>query len=309
MITHYYFTPDIGISIEAPKIYSNYFNDEYWFAKKNQKGSIAVMVRVVDKMPQLKNTKQVVLRSIHFKRLFWFEYAVDFSQSPILIYVKRHWIERIYFKALGPFIQTNIIEPILYYVALTKKHYLLHASTVEREGTAYCFAGRGGAGKTTTALNKCIKENYSFMGDDLVFINLKNKKAYAFPRPLHLFAYNMFKIPYPSFFKDRVLFWKLWLIIQVKNVVRFVVFVLTREQPLISTRVDVRDLYSNLHLATEATGVELSTIGLNREKLAEEIQDASDLRKDLIAIFSQTSFYTYFVKLEQESIAALVKRL
>ncbi|MFA6006032.1 MAG: hypothetical protein WC775_06160 [Patescibacteria group bacterium] len=288
MVRYYQFTPHLSVSVTAAKKqYIRYFDSEYWFAKSSKKLPVDIELRVVDSLSNRSDDAHVVFRSIKFKNLFWFEYQIDFASSPIQITVKRHFIDSIYFKAFGPFIQTNILEPILYYVAVHKKQYVLHAATIAKDAKATCIVGKGGAGKTTTCLNKCMKEGYSFMGDDLIFVDATKRNVHWFPRPLHLFGYNMFKIPTPHGLKGKLLFWKLLAIIRLKDVMRFLLTLISGQKLLISTRIDMRLLYPSIHLVKLARLDQIETLKLNSKNLVQEIEKASDLRADLVTLIKK----------------------
>lgn len=288
MIRYYQFTPQLAISlITSQHSYSNYFDSEYWFAKTSKKIPVNIELRIVDTLTNHSDNLSVVFRSVKFKNLFWFEYEIDFGKKPIQIYVKRHFMERFYFKAFGPFIQTNILEPVLYFVAIAKKQYLLHAATVSENQHAVCIAGKGGAGKTTTALTRCVTPGVSFMGDDLIFIDGVKRQVYWFPRPLHLFSYNLFKIPRPTTFGSKFLFCKLVMIIKLKDMVRAVLQFFTKQRILISTRVDVRLLYPKMFLERTAQFDHIESLKLNPKNLAHDLLKASDLRSDLMTLIKK----------------------
>ena len=265
----YQLAPKLSVEIHAPiRRYIDYFDAEYWFTslRSVQAAPPTITLRMVSRLPN-KSGSLILRRRTKFKNLFWFEFMIDFSHDQVEIFVSRHVIENYYFNAFGPFIQTNILEPILYYCAVKKGMYILHASTAVKDGKATCYIGKGGDGKTKTVLNECIKNNASFMGDDLIFTIPKTKKVFWFPRPLHLFSYNINKIP-PS--PEKWLNLKLKLKVKCKDVIRLLLGFITKVTPLISTRVDVRQLYPSLKLVPEAV---LSKIQLvkNQEKSMQEI--------------------------------------
>jgi len=298
------------------KEYIRYFDKEYWFAKKKDKNSAPLIVcAIVDSLGTAKqNDDWCVYRRVHFKKLFWFEYVVDFGAytksrgtEPVRLYIKRHFLSSFYMNAVGPFIQTNVLEPLLYVCMVFSKQYLLHASSTSKKGIVTAYAGHGGAGKTTSALNACIKDGYEFMGDDLAFIDISERTLSWFPRPLHLFWYNVFKIPRPQTVASKLVFIRILFLIALKNCIRFVLSMLTREPLLISTRVDVRTLYPQLPLAHVAKLGTIKTIGLNVDNIVESVRDASDLRKDALMMIDTLpkSFQAHFLKKELEVLNAL----
>jgi hypothetical protein len=66
-----------------------------------------------------------------------------------------------------------------------KEFLIIHAGIVKKEKRLIFFPGFSGSGKSTlTAL--FVLHGWDFLGDDLIFINLKDKKIYPYPLPLRL---------------------------------------------------------------------------------------------------------------------------
>jgi hypothetical protein len=62
---------------------------------------------------------------------------------------------------------------------------IIHAGAVKKDGRLLFFPGFSGSGKSTiTAL--FVLKGWEYLGDDLIFINLKDKKIYPYPIPLRL---------------------------------------------------------------------------------------------------------------------------
>lgn len=281
MISYFQFTPDISVKLVARQhVYHTYFGKEYWFARRPEASRSSVTVTIVDKLPK-KRSKNSVYRLIKFKNLFWYEYLVEFSKGSIDIYVKSHWTEVVYMNAFGPFIQTNVLEPVLYYYGILHGYYLLHASTVAKDGKATCFVGKGGAGKTMTALRTAMSKKMHLMGDDLIWLELKNRNLYYFPRPLHLFSYNIMKIPRPQGIVPTFIFWKTYFKVRVKDLIRKTLALLFGSKVLISTRVAIRVLYPNLPLEKKAVLATIEAVGVKKKVTTDELLNASDLRSDL----------------------------
>lgn len=66
-----------------------------------------------------------------------------------------------------------------------RRHLLLHASSVERDGRALLMTGESGAGKSTLSV-LLAKAGWRFMGDEFALIDLDTGEALAFPRPVSL---------------------------------------------------------------------------------------------------------------------------
>ena len=66
-----------------------------------------------------------------------------------------------------------------------RRHLLLHASTVERDGRCVLMTGESGAGKSTLATLLAAR-GWRFMGDEFALIDLEDGSAHPFPRPISL---------------------------------------------------------------------------------------------------------------------------
>ncbi len=66
-----------------------------------------------------------------------------------------------------------------------RRHLLLHASAVERDGRAALMTGESGAGKSTLATLLAAR-GWRFMGDEFVLVSPETGLAHAFPRLVSL---------------------------------------------------------------------------------------------------------------------------
>lgn len=66
-----------------------------------------------------------------------------------------------------------------------RRHLLLHASSVERDGRALLMTGESGAGKSTLSV-LLASAGWRFMGDEFALIDLRTGDAWPFPRPVSL---------------------------------------------------------------------------------------------------------------------------
>ncbi len=104
---------------------------------------------------------------------------------------------------LGSMFVTNWIVDSIIRWELDKKGYpMVHGSCVSRNGYAYLFPARSGAGKTTTALH-FIKKDFSFLGDD--YLILDRNAVLCFPSLLNIFMYNLTPLIYDSLSLDKKL--------------------------------------------------------------------------------------------------------
>ena len=80
-----------------------------------------------------------------------------------------------------------IVNPLVWYVLNRKGFAVCHGSGVARDGQAFVFAGRGGSGKTTIALD-LVRRGYRLLGDHFVILN--GGDVLGLPAPLHLMGFN-----------------------------------------------------------------------------------------------------------------------
>lgn len=105
--------------------------------------------------------------------------------------------------------QYVVLKPIIDFKLLCKGFVSVHAAAVANEKGAIVFLGRGGAFKTTLAMDYIRNLNYGFLGDDRVILN----ENYAFSYPVHykLFDYRVNKMKtedYSLFDKYKYLFYQ-----------------------------------------------------------------------------------------------------
>lgn len=110
-------------------------------------------------------------------------------------------IVRISSNILGSlFVTSWIVDFIIRWKLDTKGYPMVHGSCVAKNGNAFLFPARSGAGKTTVALH-LVEKGYSFLGDD--FLILCNNEILCFPSMLNIFMYNLTPLIYAnlSFYK------------------------------------------------------------------------------------------------------------
>lgn len=223
--------------ITDKKKYINYFNNEYSRMHKNTQRDDIPTVRVIiaKKIP---NEYRYVTRKYCFKRLFTYTYVVDDVDEKITkIYFKSHVMDKIYINAVCVFIQSQLVEPVIYYKLLQENILLMHAAGVSINDQGIMMAAYGGTGKTTFSL-KLVSLGYKLLGDDLIPVDSSKGLAFPYPRPLHLFSYNIKTLEganVPIRYK---------IIIKLKDILRHLMEKLTREQFLITTRIHAEELYS-----------------------------------------------------------------
>jgi len=218
--------------------YKRYFDNEY-----RRLGELAppgaapttITVHIVDALPGEKPGD--IRREVVFKKLFRHAYVVRGLQtSDVHLYFRRHPVGALYATAVGVFLQAQVLEPILYLKLLEQEVLLIHAAGVADDRHGYVFPAHGGTGKTTLSLN-LLRNGFNLLGDDLLLLDPATQTVYAYPRPLHLFTYNIDTLA------DANVPVKVRAAIRFKNVLRFLLERSTGQQFLISTRVHVDEIY------------------------------------------------------------------
>lgn len=74
-------------------------------------------------------------------------------------------------------------ESVIFHCVLSRlrEHFILHAGVVAKEGKGVVLCGGTNRGKTTLTLG-LVREGFSFLSDDLAFIDLRSKFVTPFPR-------------------------------------------------------------------------------------------------------------------------------
>lgn len=76
-----------------------------------------------------------------------------------------------------------LISPIIYRLSDTTGSITFHASSVERNSSAFMFCGPKGAGKTSTALSLVFLNNYNFMANEYTTIYMQNDWPFVLGTP------------------------------------------------------------------------------------------------------------------------------
>jgi len=175
----------------------------------------------------------------HFRKIFRVRYAISpIREERINIFFSGDWTVNFYPPIMGTFLQTSVIEPLIYYKVLKHGAMMMHSACLSNGIEGFIFIGSGGAGKTTTAL-KLVNGGLKFLGDDLTFVRRDNF-AMPYPRPLHLFSYVTNGLPFLKISR------KLKYILMWKDIVRCVVQKLSGEKFFIATRVPISEIYDGV---------------------------------------------------------------
>jgi dolichol-phosphate mannosyltransferase len=87
-------------------------------------------------------------------------------------------------------VYTNIIEPLLRFVMVSRGRMLLHSACVEIGGTGVMLSALTDTGKTGTVLRLLREHGGRFLSDDMTVIDAEGY-AYCFPKPLTISAHTL----------------------------------------------------------------------------------------------------------------------
>jgi putative flippase GtrA len=87
-------------------------------------------------------------------------------------------------------VYTNILEPMLRFVMVSRGRMLLHAACVELGGTGVMLSARTDTGKTGTVLRLLREHGGRFLSDDMTVID-RSGNASWFPKPLTISAHTL----------------------------------------------------------------------------------------------------------------------
>ncbi|MBX2886222.1 MAG: hypothetical protein KTR32_40070 [Granulosicoccus sp.] len=241
---------ELAIETHGKARFAEYFDNEYRRVDEtnssNAEPAVRITVEIVDVLPsasELEPDSEVIERKESFKKLFNYEFAiVNLHSDNIQIYFRHHPVANIYTTAVGVFLQAQVLEPVIYLAMLRKGILLMHSAGVTRAGKSFVFPAYGGTGKTTTCMS-LLQKGYHFLGDDLLLIDPDQRLVYPYPRPLHVFTYNIRNLQ-----GARVPF-SLMSVVYFKNLVRYFFELLLRTEFLISTRVHADEIIPEFELS------------------------------------------------------------
>lgn len=302
------------INSNGHKGYEKYFKNEYLRIAKSSKISAkasSVTIEIVDKLP--KPSEKDIKRVVRYKKLFTYQYLIrDLHEEKVTIYFKTHIIDKIYMNAIGVFLQAQVLEPVMYLKLLEKNVLFMHAGGVADSKNGYLMPAHGGTGKTTFSI-ALLNHGYKLLGDDLLFVAIGERMVYPYPRPMHIFTYNINNLngaKIPLRYKSAV---------YIKNVLRFFLEKLLRTEFLISTRIHADEVFTDNPFGKAVPYKEIfflrkggpatETINItskNKQEIALEIMESEDLNDSLYDILHDKPEVDYVKKLEQKVIASLL---
>jgi putative flippase GtrA len=85
---------------------------------------------------------------------------------------------------------TNVVEPILRFLLVSRDAVLLHCASLDTERGALLLSARTDTGKTSTLLRLLMRRPWAFMGDDMAIV-LPDGTVRSYPKPMTLSSHTM----------------------------------------------------------------------------------------------------------------------
>lgn len=295
--------------------YRKYFDNEY--ARISQPtapldATSRVTVAIVSQLPVPEAGD--IARVVRFKKLFTFRFLVrGLETKNVTIYFKRHWVDRVYMNAIGVYLQAQVLEPIMYLKLLEEGILFMHAGGVTKDGAGILLPAYGGTGKTTLSI-ALLNQGHKLLGDDLLLVDIARGIVHPYPRPLHIFTYNVKNL------RGATIPFKYRFAVYFKNVMRYFLERILRTEFLISTRIHADELFTGpvfgesspyaaiAFLRKTGPAAEIVTIGAaNVDDIAYGIAESADLNdslKDLLP--ADGAQWVKAQELEHSTIVALL---
>jgi len=294
--------------------YEQYFNNEYTRIADTtaKKAARSITVNIVKNLPSPR--KSDISNTVTYKKLFDYSYLIrNINGKNVEIYFKTHPVDKIYMNAIGVFLQAQVLEPVMYLKFLEEGIVFMHAGGVASDTAGYILPAYGGTGKTTFSI-ALLNHGYKLLGDDLLIIDTSKKIVYPYPRPLHLFTYNINNLNGADVpFKYKA-------IIYTKNGLRYVLEKSLNTEFLISTRVHADEIFSRQELFAKpvpyralcflrkngnATAKKVITRD-NVSGVAAEIMESADLNSSLYELLGNDDKVAEVKKLEHKILEKLL---
>lgn len=85
---------------------------------------------------------------------------------------------------------TNVVEPLLRFMLVSRGAVLLHCASVDTERGALLLSAQTDTGKTSTLLRLLMRRSWGFMGDDMAIL-LPDGVVRSYPKPMTLSSHTM----------------------------------------------------------------------------------------------------------------------
>jgi hypothetical protein len=296
--------------------YKKYFDNEYArIAKSDVAGDSAplITVAIVKDLPTPQGGD--ISHSVRFKKLFTFNYLVrGVDTKNVTIFFKRHWVDKVYMNAIGVYLQAQVLEPIMYLKLLEEGILFMHAGGVTKDGKGILLPAYGGTGKTTLSM-ALLNQGHKLLGDDLLVVDIAAGIVHPYARPLHIFTYNVQNL------RGATIPFKYKFAVYFKNVLRWPLERILRNEFLISTRIHADELFTGdifgesspygaiAFLRKTGPAIELVDVtDENVDSIAKGIAESADLNDSLEELLrGQGSKWDDAVTLEHSTIVKLLK--
>jgi dolichol-phosphate mannosyltransferase len=97
--------------------------------------------------------------------------------------------------AMSPHVlYTNVVEPLLRFILVSKDKMLLHAACISVDGRPIMLSAKTDTGKTSTILTMLRADGGIFYSDDMVIID-EHATASRYPKPLTISAHTLRAVP------------------------------------------------------------------------------------------------------------------
>jgi dolichol-phosphate mannosyltransferase len=93
---------------------------------------------------------------------------------------------------------TNMVEPLLRFMLVTRGHVLLHCAAIESPAGAVLLSAQTDTGKTSTVLRLLMRHAWKFIADDMAIVS-PDGTVLSYPKPMTLSSHTMHAV------NDRVL--------------------------------------------------------------------------------------------------------
>jgi hypothetical protein len=296
--------------------YRKYFDNEYARisqAESPNEAAPTVSVSVVSQLPGALDGD--IVRAVRFKKLFTFRFLIrGLDTNDVKIYFKRHWVDRVYMNAIGVYLQAQVLEPIMYLKLLEEGILFMHAGGVTKDGGGILLPAYGGTGKTTLSM-ALLNQGHKLLGDDLLLVDIARGVVHPYPRPLHIFTYNVKNL------RGATVPFKYRFAVYFKNVMRFFLERILRTEFLISTRIHADELFTEAvfgesspytaiaFLRKTGPAAEIVTITPeNVDEIADGIAESADLNDSLKELLPANGpQWAQAQLIEHSTIVALLK--
>jgi dolichol-phosphate mannosyltransferase len=85
---------------------------------------------------------------------------------------------------------TNMVEPVLRFLLVTRGHVLLHCAAIDADRGAIVLSAETDTGKTSTVLQLLMRRSWGFIADDMAIV-APSGEILAYPKPMTLSSHTM----------------------------------------------------------------------------------------------------------------------